>query len=64
MKLENKKIMNMIILGAFLATNPIIKIESILEALRKVLPERHHHMIPLNEKALTRGGELILEPVS
>ncbi len=63
-KLENKKIMNMIILGAFLATNPIIKIESILEALRKVLPERHHHMIPLNEKALTRGGELILEPVS
>jgi 2-oxoglutarate ferredoxin oxidoreductase subunit gamma len=63
-KFENKKIMNMIILGAYLATNPIIKIESILEALKKVLPERHHHMIPLNEKALTRGGELILETVS
>jgi len=59
-KLKNKKIMNMIILGSYLATNSIIKIKSILEALKKVLPERHHHMIPLNKLALIRGGELIL----
>ncbi|MBC8196661.1 MAG: 2-oxoacid:acceptor oxidoreductase family protein [Candidatus Marinimicrobia bacterium] len=59
-KLKNKKIMNMIILGSYLATNSIIKIKSILEALKKVLPERHHHMIPLNKLALIHGGELIL----
>ena len=58
-KLNNKKTMNMIILGTFLGTKPILKIESILEALTKVLPERHHSLIPVNEKALRRGMELV-----
>ncbi len=58
-KLENKKIMNMIILGSYLASNSIIKVDSILKALEKVLPKRHHHMINLNKKALICGGELI-----
>lgn len=58
-KLNNPRTMNMIILGAFLAVKPIIKAASILEALTKVLPERHHHLISLNEKALYRGMELI-----
>jgi 2-oxoglutarate ferredoxin oxidoreductase subunit gamma len=59
-KLKNTKIMNMIVLGAFLAKRKAVKIESVLDALRKVLPERHHHLIPLNEKALQRGAELAL----
>lgn len=62
-KLENTKTMNMILLGAYLGINPIVKVESILEALKKVLPERHHHLLPLNEKALRRGMELTQEPV-
>ncbi|MFA6232808.1 MAG: 2-oxoacid:acceptor oxidoreductase family protein [Bacteroidota bacterium] len=57
-KLKNTKIMNMIVLGAFLAKRNAVKIESVLGALRKVLPERHHHLIPLNEQALQRGAEL------
>ncbi|MFZ1730771.1 MAG: 2-oxoacid:acceptor oxidoreductase family protein [Bacteroidota bacterium] len=57
-KLKNTKIMNMIVLGAFLAKREAVKIESVLDALRKVLPERHHHLIPLNEQALQRGREL------
>ena len=60
-KLNNPKTMNMIILGAFLALNSVVKNESILEALKKVLPERHHHLIPLNEKALLKGAELVGE---
>ncbi|MFC1549740.1 2-oxoacid:acceptor oxidoreductase family protein [Candidatus Neomarinimicrobiota bacterium] len=55
----NKKTMNMILLGSYLAIKPIIKIESILEALTKVLPERHHRLIPINETALRRGIELV-----
>ena len=51
-QLKNTKIMNMIVLGAFLAKRKAVKIETVLEALRKVLPERHHHLIPLNEQAL------------
>ncbi len=57
-KLQNKKIMNMVMLGAFLSARPVIPLKSIIEALKKVLPERHHHLIPLNEQALIRGMEL------
>jgi 2-oxoglutarate ferredoxin oxidoreductase subunit gamma len=35
-----------------------VKIETVIKALTKVLPERHHHLIPLNEKAILRGKEL------
>jgi 2-oxoglutarate ferredoxin oxidoreductase subunit gamma len=58
-KLKNTKVMNMIILGAFLKKKPIIKFETALEALKKVLPERYHHLIPLNKQALEKGMELI-----
>ncbi|NOZ07261.1 MAG: 2-oxoglutarate ferredoxin oxidoreductase subunit gamma [FCB group bacterium] len=58
LKLNNAKTMNMIMLGAFLALKPVVTIESVLEALKKVLPERHHPLIPVNEQALRRGMEL------
>jgi 2-oxoglutarate ferredoxin oxidoreductase subunit gamma len=51
----------MILVGAFLQKRPILKIENILKALKKVLPERHHHTIPLNEKALLLGQQLAKE---
>jgi len=57
-KLKNSKVMNMIVLGAFLQKKPIIKIENILEGIKKVLPERYHHLIPLNKEALEKGMEL------
>jgi len=58
-KLNNLKIMNMIILGAFLSKKPIISLENIIAGLRKVLPERYHHLLPLNETALKRGMDLV-----
>jgi len=57
--LNNKRIMNMIILGAFTQLNPILHDTSIMTALKKVLPERHHHLLPINEKALHHGKNLI-----
>ncbi|QQS36371.1 MAG: 2-oxoacid:acceptor oxidoreductase family protein [Ignavibacteriales bacterium] len=57
-KLNKKQVANMIMVGAFLEKRPLVKIETILNALKKVLPERHHHLIPVNEKALMRGQEL------
>jgi 2-oxoglutarate ferredoxin oxidoreductase subunit gamma len=56
--MKNTKIMNMIVLGAFIGRTRVVRIESILAALRKVLPERYHHLLPLNEQALKRGMEL------
>jgi len=54
-EMGNKKIFNMIVLGGFLKIKPIVKLENVIEGLRKSLPERYHHLIPLNEKAITKG---------
>jgi 2-oxoglutarate ferredoxin oxidoreductase subunit gamma len=62
--MKKKQVANMIMLGAFLAVKPLVTIESVLSALKKVLPERHHHTIPLNEKAIMRGMELVTAKVN
>lgn len=57
-KLQAKQVANMIIAGAFLTKRPILKIETLIEALKKALPERRHNLIPMNEQALNKGKEL------
>ena len=56
--LKNTRIMNMVVLGAFIGRTQVVQIESIMAALRKVLPERYYHLLPVNEQALRRGMEL------
>jgi 2-oxoglutarate ferredoxin oxidoreductase subunit gamma len=63
-KMKNTKIMNMIVLGAFLERTHVVGLDSVMNALRKVLPERYHHLLPLNEQALRRGMELAAKPVT
>ncbi len=58
-KMNNTKVFNMIVLGGFLKVKPIIELESILKGLEKVLPERYHNLIPLNEEAIRHGMEII-----
>lgn len=53
------KTMNMIILGGLLQVRPIVKIENVLLGLKKSLPERHHHLLAVNEQALNIGMGLI-----
>ena len=53
------KTFNMIVLGGLLKLRPIVEIESVLKALRKTLPERHHKLIPMNEEALRIGMDII-----
>lgn len=60
-RLNKKQVANMVMLGAFLEVKPIVQFVSILAALKKVLPERHHHLIPINEQALLKGKEIISE---
>jgi 2-oxoglutarate ferredoxin oxidoreductase subunit gamma len=62
-KMGKKQIANMILLGAFLERRPVVAIENVLNALREVLPERHHHLIPLNEEALRIGQQFAAEHV-
>ena len=55
------KTFNMIVLGGLLKLIPIVSTESVVKALRKTLPERHHHLIPMNEEAIRIGMEIIKE---
>ncbi|MBD5174647.1 MAG: 2-oxoglutarate ferredoxin oxidoreductase subunit gamma [Bacteroidales bacterium] len=57
-ELQNSKTYNMILLGALLKVRPVVPIDAVLRGLKKTLPERHHHLLPLNEKALQKGMEL------
>lgn len=60
-EMKNTKTYNMIVLGSLLKLKPMVPIESVIKALKKTLPERHHHLIPLNRDAITRGMELVKE---
>jgi len=60
-RMNMSKVFNMIVLGGFIKVRPIIKIENVIKGLKKSLPERYHNLIPMNEKALIRGEEIIKE---
>ncbi len=53
------KTINMIILGGLLKVRPIVEIQNVLSGLKKTLPSRHHHLLPMNEKAIHVGMDLI-----
>jgi 2-oxoglutarate ferredoxin oxidoreductase subunit gamma len=53
------KLFNMIVLGGFLKIKSIITPEMLRKGLEKSLPERHHHLIPDNEKAVDIGKEIL-----
>lgn len=52
---------NMVVLGAYIKVNPVVEYNNVIKGLRKSLPERHHHLIPVNETAIQRGMELVRE---
>ncbi len=57
--MESARIFNMIVLGGYLKVKPVVKLENIIKGLKESLPERHHALIPLNEKAVKRGMEIV-----
>jgi len=60
-KMNSPKTFNMIVLGGYLKIKPIIRMENVIKGLKKSLPERYHNLIPMNEKALERGMEIIMK---
>ena len=59
LEMNNSKTYNMILLGSLLAVRPVVPMDAVLRGLKKTLPERHHHLIPLNEQALRKGMSLV-----
>jgi 2-oxoglutarate ferredoxin oxidoreductase subunit gamma len=59
MEINAAKTFNMIILGGLLKVCPIVHLENVILGLKKSLPERHHKLIPMNEKSIKIGMEII-----
>ena len=58
-EMKMMKCFNMFVLGGLLKLHPIVSLESVMKALKKSLPERHHHLLPMNEQAILKGMEII-----
>ncbi len=56
--LGDLRIATMVMLGAFLKKTTVVSLESVLMALKQVLPPRRHSLLPLNEQALHRGADV------
>lgn len=58
-EIGNSKAYNMLLLGALIAVRPVVTIQDVMKGLKKTLPERHHHLLEANEKAIRKGYELV-----
>ena len=57
-ELSSSKSYNMVLLGALLKVRPLVSVDAVMRGLKKTLPERHHHLLPVNKQAILRGLEL------
>lgn len=57
--MRNGKLLNMLVLGGLLRVRGLATVENVVRGLHKVLPLRHHCLIPANEAAIRRGMEII-----
>lgn len=58
-KINATKVANMFLLGAFMKINPILKMDYVMEGIKRSVSERNWKYLPLNEKALKAGMELV-----
>ena len=56
-EIGDKKLLNMVAVGALLTALPEISVTDVEKALEGHLPERHKHLLPKNYEALKRGYE-------
>lgn len=59
-KLGDKRMTNMVTLGALLARLPVLSLEVVEKALEDHLPARHKRLLPVNFQALQQGAEFAL----
>jgi 2-oxoglutarate ferredoxin oxidoreductase subunit gamma len=62
--LGDKRMTNMVMLGALLGALPVLPIEAIEKALQDHLPERHKRLLPLNFQALRQGAAFAQKELS
>ena len=63
-EIGDKKLTNMITVGALLAALPEVTLETLEAALKSHLPARHQHLLPKNYEALRKGFETAKEQMA
>lgn len=53
------QVANMVMMGAYARLTGVVSIESLISCLAEILPKHRHKFIPINEKALRAGADLI-----
>jgi len=63
-EIGDKKLTNMVAVGALLSVLPEVSLKDVEKALESHLPARHKHLLPKNYEALRRGYQLAKEELS
>jgi 2-oxoglutarate ferredoxin oxidoreductase subunit gamma len=58
-ELGDSKVVNMVMLGAFVNKTGIVRIESIFNALTEILPAKRQNLLKINQEALKRGAAAV-----
>lgn len=58
-ELGNSRVAGMVVLGAYIELTKAVDLDTLVEALRKVLGEKKEKLIPINRAAMQRGMELV-----
>jgi 2-oxoglutarate ferredoxin oxidoreductase subunit gamma len=60
-QIGDKRLTNMVILGAFLAKSGILSIEIVKNSIENIISKRHHHLLKANYEALDKGYQYVDE---
>ncbi|HOD39920.1 MAG: NADH-dependent phenylglyoxylate dehydrogenase subunit gamma [bacterium ADurb.Bin243] len=58
-KIGSTKLLNMVLVGSFMANSKAFSEESLAYALKKSTSAKHQNLLPLNEKAILEGAKYI-----
>ncbi len=56
-KIGDKRLTNMVMLGALIELLPVLTVDVIEKTLAAHLPQKHHRLLPANSQALREGGD-------
>jgi 2-oxoglutarate ferredoxin oxidoreductase subunit gamma len=59
--LGDRRMTNIVMVGALLAMMPVLTLEAVEQSLEDHLPERHKKLLPLNFKAIRAGADYARE---
>ena len=57
--LGDRRLINIVVIGAMLARLPVLEIDGIAQVLKEHIPERHMKLLPLNLQALEAGANFV-----